>query len=152
MERGAWWATVHGVTETDTMEPAHACAHTCLWKTRKKLVETKAKSCLKSVVVFCCPPPGACMVPSRDRKWGRRRGQRETEGELNLSLLAWVLTPSIFLLYVMSPICLLKHEDKCHDERDSERFSKHPRCLKAENFVGLKKGFFLFQIHFSREC
>ena len=100
MERGAWWATVHGVTETDTMEPAHACAHTCLWKTRKKLVETKAKSCLKSVVVFCCPPPGACMVPSRDKKWGRRRGQRETEGELNLSLLAWVLTPSIFLLPV----------------------------------------------------
>ena len=97
MDRGAWRATVHGVTETNTMEPVHASAHTYLWKTRKKLVEIKAKSCLKSVVVLCCPPPRACMVPSRDRKWGRRRGQRKTEGELNLSLLAWVLTPTFFL-------------------------------------------------------
>lgn len=55
-------------------------------------------------------------------------------------------------VYVMSPICLLKHEDKCHDKRDRERFLKHPRFLKAENFVGLKKGFFSSQIHFSRDC
>ena len=27
MERGAWWASAHGVTETDTMEPTHARAH-----------------------------------------------------------------------------------------------------------------------------
>ena len=27
MDRGAWWATVHGVTELDTIEHAHLMPH-----------------------------------------------------------------------------------------------------------------------------
>ena len=70
----------------------------------------------------------------------------------NVGFLPLDLLPVEIPVYVMSPICLLKHKDKCCDKRERERFLKHPRCLKAENFVGLKKGFFLSQIHFSREC
>ena len=30
MDRGAWWATVHGVTESDTAEATeHTCTHIC---------------------------------------------------------------------------------------------------------------------------
>ena len=36
MDRGAWWATVHGVTDLDTNEATYACIHillcVCFWR------------------------------------------------------------------------------------------------------------------------
>ena len=49
MERGAWRATVHGVTESDTAEQTHTHTHThsidnvgyTLWGSHKECVTTK---------------------------------------------------------------------------------------------------------------
>ena len=39
MDRGAWWATVHGVSESDTTEGnQHACTHRALLKPFKAVL------------------------------------------------------------------------------------------------------------------
>lgn len=68
-------------------------------------------------------------------------GQERAMYSGNARFLPLDLLPVEIPMHVMSPICLLKHKDKCHDQRARERFLKHPRCLKAENLVGLKKDF-----------
>ena len=44
MDRGAWWATVHGVSESDKTECMHACAHTPLLRTHSGEADVKGTS------------------------------------------------------------------------------------------------------------
>ena len=80
MDRGAWWATIHGVTESDSTKAAeHACMHPWICP------------------YYCYPYQGslACCSP-----WGRRVGH-DWATELNWLLpfrdtFSWLWTPSHF--------------------------------------------------------
>ena len=49
MERGAWWATVHGVAKRgQDWATEHACVCTCTWVVRKRMVQPEIRKELDS--------------------------------------------------------------------------------------------------------
>ena len=70
MDRGAWWATVHGIAESDMTKRAPAHTHTLRWKLHGLWALTRISSnqhlCLQPLLQMI--QGGVCVVPGME-KW-----------------------------------------------------------------------------------